>query len=255
MTWSFRKDRFTVNLTQADKNKAVMGLTTGLALLALTSCNRHPPVEAVAPPPVGHLYRTEVAVPPPVSPRIHFTASDERQVQQAFNVISLKSALMVAALSCGDQPQYDAFMTKFQPHILAEQRVMDRYFYKASGPYSGRKMEDNFTTLLANNQSVSGIAQGRTFCLNSQAEYTAVAALKTPQELDSFVTDQPPGALPSTAPTVEVASAMVPAHEKHEARHVEARRERHRHEAKAKHTNTKTETKKTETKKVAATPS
>jgi hypothetical protein len=246
-----------VDLTRADKNKAAMGLTTGLALLALTSCNRHPPVEAMAPPPpVGHIYRTEVAVPPPVSPRIHFTASEEQQVQQAFNVISLKSALMVAALSCGDQAKYDAFMTKFQPHILAEQRVMDAYFYKASGPYSGRKMEDNFVTLLANNQSVSGIAQGRTFCLNSQAEYTAVTALRTPQELNSFVTDQPPGALASTAPTVKAVSAT--AHEKHEARHVEARRERHRHEARAtvKHRKTKTETEtKTETKKVTTTPS
>ena len=132
-------------------------------------------------------------MPPPVSPRIHFTASQEEQAQQAFNVIGLKSALMVAALSCDDQPQYDAFMTTFQPHILAEQHVMDAYFYKASGPYSGQKMEDNFVTLLANNQSVSGIGQGRTFCLNSRAEYTAVAALKTPQQLDSFVTDQRAG--------------------------------------------------------------
>jgi hypothetical protein len=238
-----------------------MGLTTGLALLALTSCNRHPPVEAAAPPPpIGHTYRTEVVVPAPVSPRIHFTASEDTQVQQAFNVISLKSALMVAALSCGDQAQYDAFMTKFQPHVLAEQRVMDAYFYKASGPYSGRKMEDDFTTLQANNQSISGIAQGRTFCLNSQAEYEAVAALKTPQELDHFVTDQPPGALASTAPTDKAATATAPAHEKHEVRHVEARRERHRLEARAtvKHSKTKVETKtetKTETKKVTATPS
>lgn len=235
-----RKDRFTVHLTRADKNKAVMGLTTGLALLALTSCGRHPPVEAAAPP-VGHVYGTEVAVPPPVSPRIHFTASEEKQIQQAFNVISLKSALMVAALSCGDQAEYDAFMTKFQPHVLAAQRLMDAYFYKASGPYSGRKMEDNFVTLLANSQSADGIAQGRSFCLNSQAEYAAVAALKTPLELDSFVTDQPPGALASTAPTVKAVSATAPAREKHEAR-----RERHRHEA------PETET---QTKKVTATTS
>ncbi len=228
----------------------VMGLTTGLALLALTSCNRHPPVEAAAPPPpppVGHVYATQVAVPPPVSSRIHFTASQEEQAQQAFNVISLKSALMVAALSCDDQPQYDAFMSTFQPHVLAEQHVIDAYFYKASGPYSGQKMEDNFITLLANNQSVSGIAQGRTFCLNSRAEYTAVAALRTPEQLDSFVTDQPPGAEPSTAPTIQVASAVARAHETHETRHVEVRRERHTHEVRVavKHTITKTTSKAT----------
>ena len=155
-------------------------------------------------------------MPPPVSPRIRFTANEEEQAQQAFNVIGLKSALMVAALSCGDQAQYDAFMSTFQPHILAEQHVMDAYFYKASGPYSGQKMEDNFVTLLANNQSVSGIGQGRTFCLNNQAEFAAVAALKTPEQLDSFVTDQAPGALPSAAPMVEVASATTSAHHEHE---------------------------------------
>jgi hypothetical protein len=256
MTWPFRKDSFTVHFTQADKTKAVTGLATGLALLALTSCGgQHPKAEIVAPPqPVGHVYPTEVAVPPPVSPRIHFTASQEEQAQQAFNVISLKSALMVAALSCGDQSQYDAFVTKYQPHILAEQHVIDGYFYKASGPYSGQKMEDNFITLLANNQSVSGISQGRTYCLNSQAEYNAVGALKTQQQLDSFATDEPPGALPSTAPTVTVASATVPAHDKREARHTETRRERHEHEARVAAKHTKTETK-TDTKKVAASPS
>ena len=114
---------------------------------------------------------------------------------------------MVAALSCADQTKYDAFMTN-QPHVLAEQRVMDAYFRKASGPYSGQKMEDDFITLLANNQSsISGIGQGRVFCLNSEAEYTAVSALKTPDELNRFVTNAAPGA----APMVQVASATVAA--------------------------------------------
>jgi hypothetical protein len=230
-----------VDFTRADQNKIMTGLVTGLALLTLTSCNRHPPVEAVAPPqPVGHVYATQVAVPPPVSARIHFTDSQEEQAQQAFNVISLKSALMVAALSCEDQAKYDAFMSAFQPYILTEQHVMDAYFYKASGPYSGRQMEDNFITLLANNQSISGIGQGRTFCLNSQAEYTAVSAMKTPDQLDRFVTDEPPGAMPGTTATVMVASATAPV----QVHHVEVRREHYRHVA-VKHTVTKTKTKTT----------
>lgn len=206
-----------MDFTRADKNKAIAGLATGLALLALTGCNRHPPVVAAAPPPpppVGHAYATQVELPPPVSPRIHFTAAEQEQAQQAFNVIGLKSALMVAALSCGDQAQYDAFMRAFQPHIMAEQRVMDAYFRKASGPYSGQKMEDDFVTLLANNQSVSGIGQGRPFCLNNAAEFTAVAALKTPDELDNFVTSRGPETLPSKSPMVEIAKAA-PVHHGH----------------------------------------
>lgn len=169
-------------------------LSIGAAALALVSCTHPAPKVASAPQAVvvGHVYTVAVAVPPPVSPRIKFTAGQEEQVQQAFNVIGLKSALMVAALSCSQQDKYDAFMTSFQPHVLAAQHVMDAYFRKASGPYSGQKMEDDFVTLLANNQSVSGISQGAIFCLNNTAEFNAVLALKTPQALDSFVTDQAP---------------------------------------------------------------
>ena len=224
-----------MDFTRADRNKIAMGLATGLSLLALTSCNQPPPVEAAAPSqPVGHMYATQVALPPPVSARIHFTASEQEQAQQAFNVISLKSALMVAALSCADQPKYDAFMATFQPHILAAQHVMDAYFRKASGPMSGQQMEDNFITLLANNQSISGIAQGRIFCLNSAAEYGAVTGLKTPDELDRFVTNQPPGALPGSGTIVTIASATAPV----EAHHIAVHHEHYRHVA-VKHTTTK----------------
>jgi len=144
--------------------------------------------------PVGHAYPVAVDVPPPVSPRIKFSASEAEQYQQAFNIIGLKSALMVAALACNEQDQYDTFMTTFHPHILAAQHAMDAYFHKASGHYSGQSMEDNFVTLLANNQSDQGIAAGSTFCLNNAAEFSAVLALKTPEDLDHFVTDQAPDA-------------------------------------------------------------
>ncbi len=168
----------------------------GGALLLLSGCAKpHPKIAAVAPVmPVGHVYPVAVAVPAPVSPRIKFTAREEARAQQAFNIIGLKSALMVAALSCGQQEQYDAFMRKYQPRVLAAQHVMDAYFYKASGRYSGQKMEDAFVTQLANDQSVGGLSQGQNFCLNNGAEFDAVMALKSAQDLDRFVTDLPPGA-------------------------------------------------------------
>jgi len=133
-------------------------------LLAVTGCSRPAPVaEAPPPAPVGHIYQTLVEVPP--APRWvarHMTPDQQAQLQQAFNVIGLKSALMVAALSCNQQNSYDAFMTDFQPHILAEQHVMDEYSRKIGGHY-GQAKEDNFVTLLANNQAVSGLAQGSVF--------------------------------------------------------------------------------------------
>ncbi len=181
--------------------KVVLGM--GAAALVLAGCSRPAPkVAATAPAaPVGHIYAVAISVPPPVSPKIKFTPQEQADIQQAFNVVGLKSALMVAALSCSQQDQYDAFMTTFQPHVLDAQHKVDAYFHKASGRFSGQKMEDTFITLLANNQSVAGIAQGQIFCLNNQAEFKAVLAMKNPQQLDSFVTDQPPTAqVASTAP-------------------------------------------------------
>lgn len=174
-------------------------LAGSAAALLLTSCTKHRADIAES---IGHTYPVAVDMPPPVSPRILFSAQDTLQNQQAFNVVGLKSALMVAALSCNEQPQYDAFMSSFQPHVYAAQKEMDSYFHKASGPYSGQQMEDTFITNLANNQSVAGIAQGAQFCLNSQAEFKAVLALTTNQQLDHFVTDLPP-----TTATATVASA------------------------------------------------
>ena len=157
------------------------------------------------PPPVGHTYAVAVDVPPPTSPRIKFSAAQHEQIQQAFNVIGLKSALMVAALTCGEQEQYDAFMRSFQPHVLNAQHQMDAYFRKASGRSNGQKMEDSFVTQLANNQTIAGMAQGSTFCLNNAAEFQAVLALKSSDDLDHFVTDLSPSA------AAQVASAT-PAH-------------------------------------------
>lgn len=190
------------------QNKCLAGvsgkiiLTLGGTALLLAGCAQKPASQASLPPPpapVGHVYPVAVDVPPPVSPHIKFSPTQSEQVQQAFNVVGLKSALMVAALSCNQQDQYDAFMTSFQPHILAAQHTMDAYFHKASGPYSGQKMEDSFVTLLANNQSDVGIAEGSIFCLNNTAEFDAVLALKTPADLDRFVTDQAPPAADTVA--------------------------------------------------------
>jgi hypothetical protein len=180
-------------------------LTLGGTALLLAGCAHPPAPQAVqAPPaPVGHVYPVAIDVPPPVSPRIKFSAREAEQYQQAFNIIGLKSALMVAALACNEQDQYDTFMTTFHPHILAAQQAMDAYFHKASGRYSGQKMEDDFVTLLANTQSDQGIAAGSTFCLNNVAEFNAVLALKTTEDLDHFVTDQGPVAEATVASAAE----------------------------------------------------
>jgi hypothetical protein len=185
----------------ADNRRLKTALVLGLACAGLAGCAKPPtPVVYVPPAPVGHTYATLVAVPPPVLKRVKISAAQHVELQQAFNVIGLKSALMVGALSCEQQDRYDAFMNQFKPHILEEQHMMDAYFHKTGGR-AGQTREDQFVTLLANNQSVSGIAEGSTFCLNNTAEFNAVMALHTPDQLDGFVTDQAPSeTLASTVP-------------------------------------------------------
>ncbi len=171
--------------------------------LALSGCAKPPVIAAAPPPPVGHIYPTLVEVP--AAPKtVHIKPEDQQKLQQAFNVIGLKSALMVGALSCNQQDRYDAFMTQFQPHILEDQHVMDAYFRRIGGRY-GQTKEDNFVTLLANNQSVGGIGQGKIFCLNNQAEFDHVMTFKTPDELDAFVTANSP--VPVATPVEETKPA------------------------------------------------
>ncbi|HQT68456.1 MAG: hypothetical protein B7Z78_09640 [Rhodospirillales bacterium 20-60-12] len=110
--------------------------------------------------------------------------------QKAIEVIGLKSSLMVGALACGQRPQYDQFMTRFQPHILAEQHVMDSYFRKLHGRL-GQTNEDAYVTNLANSQSEVGITQGVVFCQNTAAVFNRVAALTTQDQLDQFAEAEP----------------------------------------------------------------
>jgi hypothetical protein len=177
-----------------DKKLRLAGLASGLAMMsALAGCAKppQPPVVELPPAPVGHIYATLVEVPP--APRyVHMTLAQKQEVQQAFNVIGLKSALMVGALSCGQQEQYDAFMTAYHPHVLDAQHEIDAYFRRIGGRYAGQTKEDAFVTLLANNQTMGGIGQGAIFCLNNEAEFKQVMALGTPEALDAFVTDNTP---------------------------------------------------------------
>jgi hypothetical protein len=108
--------------------------------------------------------------------------------QHAFDVIALKSFLMVGALSCGQGEQYDNFMTRFQPYILAQQHVIDHYFEQAGGQAS----EDDYVTQLANNQSEASLNTGAAFCGSFGAVFVQVLSLASPDALDGFLTANKP---------------------------------------------------------------
>jgi hypothetical protein len=110
--------------------------------------------------------------------------------EQAFNIIGLKSSLMVGALSCSERDQYDQFMTEFQPHILYEQHVMDSYFRRTGGHY-GQAREDDYVTLLANSQSETGITEGAASCAAEATVFKQILALTTTASLDAYAGSNP----------------------------------------------------------------
>lgn len=110
--------------------------------------------------------------------------------QEALDVIGLKSTLMVSALTCDQRSDYDTFMKRFQPHILAEQHRMDAYFRARHGKVF-QKYEDNYVTSLANVQSTAGIHQGSDFCNASKTMFGQVLALNTQTQLDSYARQAP----------------------------------------------------------------
>ncbi len=90
----------------------------------------------------------------------------------AFDVRSLQSQLMVAALACGEQDKYNAFVTRYQGELGGAYRVLAASYRRAGG----QKALDSYITTLANAQSQDGIRQGTHFCRNALPMFDAAMA-------------------------------------------------------------------------------
>ena len=110
--------------------------------------------------------------------------------EQALDVLGLKSSLMVAALACHQHSRYNQFMLRFQPHVLAAQEQVDRFFRRRYGA-SSRSYEDSYVTSLANVQSIAGIREGIDYCDQTISLFNHVLALQTVSGLDQFSKQEP----------------------------------------------------------------
>ncbi|MGG5809948.1 hypothetical protein [Falsiroseomonas sp. CW058] len=81
----------------------------------------------------------------------------------AFEVRALQSQLMVAALACQRDGDYNAFVRKFQGELAGSYRTIQSHFRRTAGGGAQREL-DGFITTLANAQSQDGIRQGSQFC-------------------------------------------------------------------------------------------
>jgi hypothetical protein len=93
----------------------------------------------------------------------------------ALDLRAVQSQVMVVALTCGRDADYNAFVTKYQRDLAAAYRTVGTYFRRVHGSAAQRE-HDVYITNLANAQSQVGISRGSFFCREQEAFLTAVQA-------------------------------------------------------------------------------
>lgn len=95
----------------------------------------------------------------------------------AMNLRALKSALMVAALSCNQQSSYNAFINKNQSMFSADGAQVKGYFVRAYGG-SAEYQLNRFVTKLANEASQVSMGQeSDAYCKSMQEAFKNAVSL------------------------------------------------------------------------------
>ena len=121
----------------------------------------------------------------------------------ALDIASLKSKLMVTALTCNQQDRYNDFVQRFRSDLMTQERALHAYFVRTSGGRAQRE-HDDYITSLANTQSQSGIRQGTLFCQQNVGIFTEVLALAKGSELPGYAASK------QLAQPIEVAACPCP---------------------------------------------
>ncbi len=104
----------------------------------------------------------------------------------AFDVASLKTKLMVTAITCNQQERYNDFVQRFRSDLMVHERALQAYFSRAFGGGRGQHEHDDYITSLANTHSQSGIRQGTSFCQMNVGMFNEVLALHQGTELANY---------------------------------------------------------------------
>lgn len=107
-----------------------------------------------------------------------------------FAVQALRSELMVLATGChGDDHSYNAFIERYRPELLANERAIDAYFRQRYGR-RGQSEHDSFVTSLANAQASRAVKLGSEFCPRDGQIFQEVMALESSTQLPPFAAGQ-----------------------------------------------------------------
>jgi hypothetical protein len=108
----------------------------------------------------------------------------------AFDLASLKSELMVTAISCKTEERYNAFIMRFRPDLVGAEKNLTGFFGRAYGRRATQE-HDDYITSLANAQSQDGIRAGTEFCTQTGPMFDEVMDLKNGSELTRYASSKP----------------------------------------------------------------
>jgi hypothetical protein len=107
------------------------------------------------------------------------------QDRSIVQVAALRSELMVLATGCHQDDAYNAFIRKFQPSLMSNEREVGDMFKRMYGK-RGQQEHDRFTTDLANGESNAGVNLGSDFCGRNSMLFSEVMALPSSTELPQY---------------------------------------------------------------------
>jgi hypothetical protein len=107
------------------------------------------------------------------------------QERSVVEVAALRSELMVLATGCRQDERYNAFIRKYQPDLMGNEKAVGEVFRRMYGKRAQQE-HDRFTTDLANGESSAGMHLGTDFCARNSAIFSEVMALRSANDLPAY---------------------------------------------------------------------
>lgn len=102
--------------------------------------------------------------------------------QASFNAYALQNYLMVMAITCDRQDDYNRFVTQHRALLGAVERDLRNHFARAGGA----RAHDLFKTNAANGNSQANLRQGNLFCANTAQAFPTVMPMTTRQQMSEY---------------------------------------------------------------------
>ena len=106
---------------------------------------------------------------------------------RALNARVLQTRMMVAALACHAEREYNAAITALRPALRLQGERLHAYFEHAYGRAADARL-DGFVTRLANEQSLLSTRDRAAFCAAGARRFAELAAT-TPERFDELLED------------------------------------------------------------------